>query len=67
MYVQFCFIVVLIFLSGNKAKYDSVLQAFFSGEFEYAIEHPQVMKILSCSADEAKEYVKAHCPNPSGM
>lgn len=61
------FILLIILVVGNKAKYDAVLQAFFTGEFEYAIEHPQVMKILNCSADEAKEYVKAHCPNPSGM
>ncbi len=54
-------------LTGPKTRVESVLKAYNEGEYDFGIDYTVVMNITGYEIDDAKELIKVHSKNESGM
>ena len=62
LYLSFLMIII-----GPKTRVESVVKAYNEGEYDFGIDHNVIMNITGYEVDDAKDLVKAHQKNDSGM
>lgn len=62
-----CYLVLGLLFVGPKTRVESVVKAYNEGEYDFGIDYNVIMNITGYEADDAKELVKAHQKNDSGM
>lgn len=53
--------------TGPKTRVESVIKAYNEGEYDFGIDYQVIMNITGYEVEEAKDLVKAHSKNDSGM
>lgn len=52
---------------GPKTRVESVIKSYAEGEYDFGIDYQVIMNITGYDPDDAKELLKLHSKNDSGM
>lgn len=53
--------------AGPKTRVESVIKSYAEGEYDFGIDYQVVINITGYEPDDAKELIRLHSKNESGM